>query len=54
MTLVAAIGRSHRPLRCVAVVQPTLDNYSIPLDRAQFVEMMGRDRYGGAARCTFW
>ena len=48
MSLVAAIGRSHRPLTCVAVAQPTLDNRSAPRGRAEFVELMGRDAYGGA------
>ena len=48
MSLVAAIGRSHRPLTCVAVAQPTLDNWSAPRGRAEFVELMGRDAYGGA------
>ena len=38
MSLVAAIGRSHRPL----------DNRSALRGRAEFVELMGRDAYGGA------
>ena len=48
MSLVAAIGRSRRPLTCVAVAQPTLDNRSALRGRAEFVELMGRDAYGGA------
>ena len=48
MSLVAAIGRSRRPLTCVAVAQPTLDNRSSLRGRAEFVELMGRDAYGGA------
>ena len=46
MSLVAAIS-SRRPLTCVAVAQPTLDNRSALRGRAEFVELMGRDAYGG-------
>ena len=48
MALLAALGRAGRPVTCSAVAQPALDNRSAPAGRAQYVDLMSRDPYGGA------
>ena len=54
MALVAAVRRVGRPLACSDVEQPVLSNRTadgaaLLAERSEFVEMMTRDAYGGAA-----